>query len=139
MDQSEFENLFSLEYMKNINTHQIPFPNAEEILLYIQAEGGMNFIVTHRGNKSLSQLLEYYEMAKYFDEKLTYEDYFPKKPDPASFLHIISKYELSKDHILAIGDRDLDIQAAINANIKFCYFNPEGKLHRLADLYIKIL
>ncbi|MEJ2252002.1 MAG: HAD-IA family hydrolase, partial [Candidatus Lokiarchaeota archaeon] len=96
-----------------------------------------NFIITHRGIRSLSKLLKYNALSNYFEEIITREDEFLKKPDPQSFLYKINKYKLSKEKVLAIGDRELDIKAAHAANIKSCFFDPKGKTHELADFNIK--
>ncbi|MEJ2252240.1 MAG: HAD-IA family hydrolase [Candidatus Lokiarchaeota archaeon] len=87
----------------------------------------------------MSKLLKYNALSNYFEEIITREDEFPKKPDPESFLYIINKYKLPKEKVLAIGDRELDIKAAHSTNIKSCFFNPKGKTHELADFNIKDL
>jgi len=136
---SEFQDLFNKEYGVNIESQQTPFPRAEEILKYIQKNGGKNFIVTHRGIKTLSKLLSYYIMEKYFEKIITYEDGFPNKPDPASFLYVINGNKLPREKVISIGDREIDIQTARAINIKSCFFNPEGKIQELADFNIKNL
>jgi len=67
-------------------------------------------------------------MEVYFAKIITNDDNFPKKPDPASFLHLITGNELPRDKIIAIGDRDIDIQTARAATIKSCYLILKGKL-----------
>ena len=133
---SEFQELFNKEYWVDVELHQTPFPKAEEILQYIQEHGHKNFIITHRGIKSLSKLLRYYDMEEFFEKIITNEDRFPNKPDPAAFLYLIKNYNLPKKKIIAIGDRKIDIQAARASNISSCYFNPEGKTQELADFNI---
>jgi len=136
---SEFQDLFNKKYEENLESQQTPFPKAEEILQYIQKNGGKNFIVTHRGIKTLSKLLNYYVMEKYFEKIIKYEDGFPNKPDPASFLYLINENKLPREKVIAIGDREIDIQTARAINIKSCFFNPEGKIQELADYNIKNL
>ncbi|MFX0139296.1 MAG: HAD-IA family hydrolase [Candidatus Hodarchaeota archaeon] len=136
---SEFELLFKNKYEESTESQESPFPRAEEILKYIQENGGKNYIITHRRKKTLSKLLCYYGMEEYFDAKITTEDGFPNKPDPTSFLYIINQNKMTLEKVLAIGDRDIDIQAARSINVKSCYFNPRGKTHGLADYNIKNL
>jgi phosphoglycolate phosphatase-like HAD superfamily hydrolase len=78
-------------------------------------------------------------MEEYFDTIITNEDGFPNKPNPASFLHVIKECKVPIEKVIAIGDRDIDIQAAHAINVKSCYFNPNGKIHELADFNIKAL
>ena len=43
---------------------------------------------------------------------------FPKKPDPKALLEIIKEFNLSKDEIYFIGDSEVDIQTAKNADVQ---------------------
>jgi HAD superfamily hydrolase (TIGR01549 family) len=139
INKSEFQDLFSKNYIVNLETQQPPFPGAKEILTNIKKRGGKNFIVTHRGSITLFKLLHYCNMEDLFEKVITNEDGFPNKPDPASFLHLIDKFQLSKEKVIAVGDRKIDIQTAHAINIKSCYFNPKGKIHELADFNIRNL
>jgi HAD superfamily hydrolase (TIGR01549 family) len=123
----------------NIEFHQVPFSGAIEMIQFVRDYGGKNYIITHRGPITLNRLLEYNKMTSYFERIITHEDGFPNKPDPASFLFLMGEYKMSKEDVIAIGDRDIDIHVARNSSIKSCYFNPEGKTHELADYNIKNL
>ncbi|MFW9829393.1 MAG: HAD family hydrolase [Candidatus Thorarchaeota archaeon] len=139
VNKSEFQNLFSKQYVVNLETQQQPYPGVEEVLQLFHREGGKNFIVTHRGSKSLFRLLDYYKIETLFEKVITNEDRFPNKPDPASFLYLISENKIPRDEVLAVGDRAIDVQTANAIKIKSCYFNPEGKRDELADFNIKHL
>ncbi|MFX1316658.1 MAG: HAD-IA family hydrolase [Promethearchaeota archaeon] len=139
LDLNHFKNLFSKEYILDLESKQQPFPGAKDMLTYIKQKGGKNFIITHRGFTSLFRLLEYNKIENLIEENITNEDDFPRKPDPASFLFLIGKYEMQKEKLLIIGDRDMDIQAAKSINTKACYFNPSGKINELADYNIRNL
>ena len=139
INKEELKNLFSQKYAIQEDSKQPPFSGTEEILKYIKNNGGKNFIISHRGTKSLNRLLRYYKMESLFDEIITGDHNFPNKPDPTSFLFLINKHDIPLDQIISIGDRDIDIQAAKSINIKSCYFNPDGKINQLADINIKNL
>jgi len=139
IDKEKLSNEFSKNYMSSIESKQPPFPGAKEVLEYVHENGGKNFIVTHRGPISLAALLKYYNLEYLFEKNLTNADNFPKKPDPSSFLFLITQFNLPKERILTIGDREIDIQTARASDIKSCYFNPEGKICELADFNIKNL
>ncbi|MFX1409693.1 MAG: HAD-IA family hydrolase [Promethearchaeota archaeon] len=139
VDLNHLKDLFSKEYMLDLESKQHPFPGAKEILKYIKKKGGKNFIITHRGLTSLSRLLGHNKIENLIEESITYEDEFPRKPDPASFLFLIDTYKIQKEKVLVIGDRDIDIQAAKSINTKACYFNPSGKINELADYNVKKL
>lgn len=131
---------FSREYRDlGAPIEEPPFYGAREICEKIIRNNGMNLLVTHRSYVTLKRLLIKYKMYKYFRELITGDDNYPRKPDPSSFIYLITKFNLRKDQVLAIGDRDLDIQAAKNAGIRSCYFSPEGKTYLDTDLHIKNL
>ena len=137
IDREKLQQEFAREYSNTKESEEPPFSGATEILKFIRNKGGKNFIVTHRGKKNLYKLLKYYKMRHLFDDIITNEDKFPKKPDPTSFLYLIEKYKIPRVNILSIGDRDIDIQTARKINIKSCYFNPNGKINHFADLNIR--
>ena len=80
INKKDLRNQFSKRYMTNIESKQLPFPGAKEVIEYIHDSGGKNFIVTHRGSTSLSRLLKYYKFEHFFEKILTNEDNFPKNP-----------------------------------------------------------
>jgi phosphoglycolate phosphatase-like HAD superfamily hydrolase len=104
-----------------------PFANVEEILEYFISTG-MNFLVTHRNRETTFEILDAYSMTGYFKEIIVAEDGYEPKPSPQSFNYLIDKYGLSRNETLGIGDRDLDVMAAINSGIVSCFFD-EKKEH----------
>ena len=121
---------------KGASIEEFPFPGAKEICEKIKSDGGLNMLVTHRSYKTLIRLLEKYQMMDHFIKLIAGDHGYPRKPDPTIFLYLLNKYNLIKNEVMAVGDRDLDIQAAKNAGIKSCYFNPDGETHPNADFQI---
>ena len=102
-----------------------PFPGVQEVCGHV-SHIGCNLLVTHRDSSSLDKWLNKYDFQKYFNEIISENDGFPKKPDPSSFNYLIEKHQLSKQETLGVGDRELDVNAAENAGIISCYFNRDG-------------
>lgn len=48
------------------------------------------------------------------------KDEYPTKPDPASLLAMLDKLNCSQERCLYIGDSNVDVITAKNADIKFC-------------------
>lgn len=109
---------------------QRPFEGVVSLCERVRAEGGQNFIVTHRDRASLEVLLAVHNMAGLFASCITRDDDYPRKPDPAAFLAVIEQYDLPQAAVWAVGDRDLDILAGQAADLKTCLFGnaplPEG-------------
>jgi phosphoglycolate phosphatase-like HAD superfamily hydrolase len=101
---------------------QRPFPGVKEFLRKIVKKGGMNLISTHRPPDSLIPMLKYHRMNSLFADKLTIQDGYPRKPDPAMFNELIKRHDLDRSEILAIGDRDLDLAAGKAAGIHTALF-----------------
>ena len=78
------------------------------------AEGGRNFLVSHR-NHLVLEILDKAEIASYFTEVVTSENGFARKPSPDGFLYLIKKYDIK--HGLVIGDRQIDIEAGKAAGL----------------------
>lgn len=145
IDKEEFSEKFSQRYFGELTFEDKPFEGVEKILNYVAKIGG-NFLITHRGFESLNEFLSRNDFNKYFIEIVTSDANFPLKPDPSSFNYIIDKYKLRKEETLGVGDRIQDIEAALRAGIKACFFDPEGKkleeatynISRITDL-LKII
>lgn len=113
-----------------------PFPGAIEICRRFKAAGGQNFIFTHRDRPTLLSLLDYHGVTDLFAGIMTQDDGYPRKPDPAGFNALMAQYNLARDAVLTIGDRDLDIEAGINARFATCLYNAQPAPHLLPDYVI---
>jgi phosphoglycolate phosphatase-like HAD superfamily hydrolase len=101
---------------------QRPFPSIRPLLNQIIRGGGMNLIATHRRPDSLIPLLKYHRLRTQFADILTCSDGYPRKPDPAMFNELIARHAIKPKETLAIGDRDLDIQAGKAAGVMTALF-----------------
>lgn len=126
IDREEFSEKFKERYFGELTFKDKPFEGVEKVLDYVAKRGG-NFLITHRGFESLNEFLSRNDFNKYFIEIVTSDAQFPLKPDPSSFNYIIDKYKLRKEETLGVGDRIQDIKAALSADVKACFFDPEGK------------
>lgn len=93
----------------------IVFPHVVDVLRYIIDNGGRNFIITHRGEKSLIEHLQQKKLANLFTYLITGDCDFPRKPKPDSFIYLRDKFNLSNENTIVIGDRLLDVQAGYSA------------------------
>jgi HAD superfamily hydrolase (TIGR01509 family) len=103
----------------------LPFEGAIETVEKVRENGGSNFIFTNRG-KSTFRFLDRWNHRYLFDEIITRESGFDRKPSPDAINHIVCRYSLEKDRVIMVGDRDVDLNAAINAGIRCCYFDSHG-------------
>jgi phosphoglycolate phosphatase-like HAD superfamily hydrolase len=134
----EIETRFVAHYAALKPQDEPPFPGAAELCDYICRIGGTNVIVTHRSRSGTERLLTANNLTNYFAGWLTADDGLPRKPDPAAFDAAIRLHGLIRGETLAMGDRDLDIQAGRAAGIFTVRFGTQrGQEH--ADLTIQDL
>jgi phosphoglycolate phosphatase-like HAD superfamily hydrolase len=126
VDLARFETAFARQYEAAGPDAQPPFPGAERICGHVCRIGGQNLIVTHRGPNGTAELLSASGLAAFFSGSITHADGYPRKPDPAAFNAIIERHGLNRDETLAIGDRDIDIQAGQAAGVFTCLFGSTG-------------
>lgn len=98
--------------------------HAVEILKYIKDNNIPNFVFTHRGVTTES-VLKNIGIYEYFDEIVTSQSGFQRKPSPEGLNYIVDKYHLDKDNTYYVGDRKMDIMCANNAHIKSIMFIPK--------------
>lgn len=101
----------------------VPFPGVGDALRQVVAHGGRNHLYTHRLATSVLQYLDHYGLRKYFTIELTADKGFPRKPDPTALLTLMEKGKIKAEHLLMVGDRPIDIDAAFNAHAASCFFN----------------
>ena len=117
-DMADIRSLYKEEETKN-QQDTVLFEGAKAVLAKIVAEGGRNFLVSHR-NHLVLEILDKAEIASYFTEVVTSESGFARKPSPDSFLYLIKKYDIK--HGLVIGDRQIDIEAGKVVGLDFFLF-----------------
>ena len=111
-------------YNEEQNLHIKPLPNAIEILEILSNQGVQHFIYTHKSNIA-HIILDNLDMKRFFTEVLTIDDGFKRKPDPEAINYLVDKYSLDKNEVFYVGDRSLDIESAVNAEIKSILYIPE--------------
>ena len=125
-----------------------PMPDAQEILESLSRRGARHFVFTHRGATS-GFILNNTGLYGYFEEVVTGNDGFPRKPDPSAVNYLVEKYGLDRENTYYVGDRAIDVECACAAGIKSILILPEhsaaratggetytvGALSEVADLF----
>ena len=122
LDQARFEAAVARRYEGTGPDDQPPFPGVTEICERICRAGGQNVIVTHRGPRGTEELLAASGLSGFFAGCITRADAYPRKPDPAAFNAVIHRHGLRRETTMAIGDRDIDVQAGKAAGVVTCFF-----------------
>ncbi|MGL5315434.1 MAG: HAD family hydrolase [Peptostreptococcaceae bacterium] len=109
--------LFDEYYESHMIDMTKPYDGICEMLEDITNNGVEVAIVSNKPHEFTIDVVE-----KFFEKtfKIVYGHRvgYPTKPEPESVLQIINEYKLDKNDCVYIGDSNVDIKTAINANIK---------------------
>ncbi len=108
---------FINHYSKNSTNTTKPYDGAVETLKKLKTKGIKLAILSNKKNSEVKKLSEIF-FPDIFDISLGETSAFPKKPSAESVLYIIDKLNLSKKEVCIIGDSEVDIQTAKNAQIQ---------------------
>ncbi len=111
---------FQAEYSRIDFEKQMLMPGVLDICKFILSNSGINVIVTHRGKKSSLALLRTHGVQYLFQDIITSDDGFPRKPDPAGIEAIIQRNNLVEEDSLVVGDREFDVEAGRLAGVRTC-------------------
>ncbi len=93
-----------------------PCPHAAETLKTLSEMGISHYIFTH--HDSFTQLLlDQCGLSPWITESVNADYGFPRKPAPDGIRYLLDKYQLSPEETFYVGDRHLDIEAAVAAGI----------------------
>lgn len=102
-----------------------PYDGARELLEDIISQGGRNYLYTHR-NMSGIYALEHHGIDMLFTDYITSENGFPSKPAPDALKFLVGKHNLDLSRCVMLGDREIDVQAGLNAGMDGALFDPDG-------------
>lgn len=103
----------------------LPYTGAKELLEAVVHHGGQNYLYTHRDMSGV-HMLKHHGLLELFDDYITSENDFPKKPEPDALEHLLAKHQLEASRCVMLGDREIDVLAGMNAGMTGVLFDPEG-------------
>lgn len=119
INEEEFKNAHKILldfYGKNLNAKTTLFPNTKETLEELQKEYKIA-LVTNKPHQFVNEILEYFNIDKYFDYTLGASDKIAKKPAPDMLLATCKYFNIEPNSAVMIGDSNNDILAAKSADI----------------------
>ena len=117
---------FEDEYVKLCPTKTNLFPDAHEVLAYLQSKYILHLI--SNGFKESSEVkIAGTDIGGYFQNIIISEVVGVNKPDKAIFQHALDLAGAIKEESIMIGDSlEADVRGALNFGIDAIYFNPAG-------------
>lgn len=100
------------------------FPGVAEGMKQLYDAGWILIVVSNKPVVVGEKILSHFGLMPYLTENIGGGSGFPLKPDPDSLIHLIEKYQVSKDSVRVIGDNHTDLNFARNAGVRsiFCKY-----------------
>lgn len=98
-------------------------PGAKETLKALSDRGDKHYVFTHRG-KSTESVLKQLNIYDVFDEIVTSQSGFARKPEPDGINYFVDKYDLDCKNVYYVGDRTIDMDCAKNAGVNGILYLP---------------
>lgn len=105
---------------------------AYEVLRGLAEKGVTHYVFTHRG-KTTIPVLDHLNMTSYFQQIITSQDGFQRKPSPEGLNYLIKANNLDRNQTYYVGDRKLDMECARNAGITGILYMPESGIDVSGD------
>lgn len=128
------EDYHQLEHDLQMQTPPVFYAEIQQILQNIVANGGQNFVLSHRDATTYDYLGKWQTL---FTEIITSKQPFARKPSPEALLYLIEKYQLDKTVTVMVGDRPLDVEAGKNAGISTLLLDENNLFGQIADIKYK--
>ena len=109
---------FSERYALNQFNHTKPYPHIIEVLNEIKKMGIKIAVLSNKVEKNTKAITYKMFGETMFDQVVGQRKGVPLKPDPTSINALIDEFQIEKDNILYVGDSDVDMITANNANVK---------------------
>jgi len=131
------------EHYRTIHTQKtVLLPNVKEAIELASSFATLGVVTTKTGKYS-RELLEYFELMKYFEVLIGYEDVQNPKPDPEPIVKALNQLNYSSEESSAfmVGDSTADLVAAREAKIRniavLCGYGKYENLKKYADFIEK--
>jgi pyrophosphatase PpaX len=101
-------------YMNFIEYTKV-LPNAREALEDARSRGLKLALVTTKSRENAEKILKFFDMKKFFDVVLGFEDTKEHKPWPEPIIRAAGLMGLKPEEVVVIGDTEMDIRAGRSA------------------------
>ena len=108
--------IFKIHYSKTSKNNTKPYSGVIEGLKKLKSKGIKLAVLSNKIDFAVKDLTDTYFNGIFDISRGELPD-FPKKPDPKSCFDILKKLKVKKEEALFVGDSEVDIQTANNAEI----------------------
>lgn len=116
----QYEKIYEI-YNNYYSRHQLdftkPYNGMNEVLKELKDKGYLLAVCSNKQESAVKELMTAL-FEDVFDKVMGTSPKFPAKPEPDMVLEIMNSLNVSKENTIYIGDTQVDLETAINANIK---------------------
>ena len=111
---------FQRNYALHLLDYTKDYPGMRELLLKLEKDGIIFGMISNKPDVFVGTIMEKVYPGIGFTFLIGKKDEFRRKPDPQSLLHYIDIYKCKRDEVLYVGDSNVDVKYAHNADVKVC-------------------
>jgi phosphoglycolate phosphatase len=106
---------FLAYYAHHLADHTVLYPGVPRLLEYFTAR--RQAVITNKPTPHARELLRRLGIDRYFFRVIAADDGFPKKPDPAATLALMTQEGIAPEETLLIGDSPIDVETGRRASV----------------------
>lgn len=115
----EVTEIFNREYNKKFCEKTKPYDGIADMLKKLKNSGAILAVLSNKPDSFVLPIINKL-LPNTLDRLYGKKPEFPEKPDPASLSALLDELKLQKSDCVYIGDSDVDVITAKNANVDFC-------------------
>lgn len=100
--------------------HTYIYDGMEKVLSTLKGRGVIQVILSNKAHELTTLVAEALGLGRWFDEVIGERPGYPRKPDPAVVLDILSRHKINPGEAAIVGDGDTDMQVGRNVGMMTC-------------------
>lgn len=109
-------------YSDHDGSHNTPYPGAEAVLEWLQAEGFAAGLCTNKPAAPTQKILDLLDWNRHFGVMVGGDSLTTRKPDPEMLIYSAERLNARIDEIVYVGDSEVDAETAQAAGARFVLY-----------------
>lgn len=110
--------IYMKEYHHRQAHHTRPYEGIKEVIQTLHHRGVLLGLLSNKPDEDTKRVVEHYFGLHHFDLVFGQREGIPIKPDPTALLEIVKQLHVKKEDCLFVGDSDVDMLTACNAQME---------------------
>ncbi len=112
------ENTFNNEYALHCNDNSMPYDGCDILLKRLDEHKIKTAVLSNKPDEFVGKILKKVYPEHLFSQAWGQKPQYKRKPDGEALLAMLDMYNIKNDECIYIGDSDVDVFTAQNANVK---------------------